>query len=119
MGKRCWSCDIDRPHYRRGREVDDRDRTANGGANRRRCCSTGKRLFAANSNDDSVSLIDLEATCCQDDRYHAVPNAPLGSTPTALGLLDADHLLVCLGAITPLHSIGYLRHTAGRWRSKD
>lgn len=57
-----------------------------------------RRLFVANSNSDTVSVIDVE-----NDQVVKTINikpflgAPLGSSPNALAMMDGNHLVVSLG----------------------
>lgn len=58
----------------------------------------GGRLFVANSNSDTVSVIDTAtATVAQTLAITPFPQAPFGSFPTALAMLPGDRLAVTLG----------------------
>lgn len=58
----------------------------------------GKRLFVANTNSDTVSIIDTETgKLVKTIAVKPFPDAPLGSSPNGLALMDADHLVVSLG----------------------
>jgi YVTN family beta-propeller protein len=56
-------------------------------------------IFVANSNSDSVSVIDPATnTVRQTLQIHAFPNAPFGSSPNGLSMTSKDDLVVSLGA---------------------
>jgi YVTN family beta-propeller protein len=58
----------------------------------------GRYLFVANTNSDSVSVIDTATdTAAKTISIQPFPNAPFGSTPTGVTLLDDTTLVVSLG----------------------
>jgi YVTN family beta-propeller protein len=58
----------------------------------------GLTLFVANSNDDSVSLIDEHTnTVAQTVRTNPVPGATVGSYANAISMPDANTVLVSIG----------------------
>jgi YVTN family beta-propeller protein len=58
----------------------------------------GRRLFVANSNSDSVSVIDIESDkVIKTISVKPFPDALFGSSPNALNMVD-NHLVVSLGA---------------------
>jgi YVTN family beta-propeller protein len=58
----------------------------------------GSALFVANSNDDSVSVIDTRSRrVTQTLDVNPLPGSSEGSHPNALTFTDAHHLLVSLG----------------------
>jgi YVTN family beta-propeller protein len=67
-------------------------------------------LFVANSNDDSLSVINTATnTVAQTVDTNPVPGASVGSYANALTMPDADHLLVSIGrdnAIAEYHYDG-------------
>jgi YVTN family beta-propeller protein len=60
--------------------------------------ASGDDLLVANSNDDSVSVIDTRRQAvAQTFNVNPVPGAPFGSSPNSLLMLDGGHLAVSLG----------------------
>jgi YVTN family beta-propeller protein len=58
----------------------------------------GSALFVANSNDDSVSVIDPSTnTVVRTVRTNPVPGARVGSYANAITMSDPNHLLVSVG----------------------
>jgi YVTN family beta-propeller protein len=58
----------------------------------------GQALFVANSNDDSVSVIDeATGTVAQTVTTNPVPGATVGSYANAISMPDAGHVLVSIG----------------------
>jgi YVTN family beta-propeller protein len=58
----------------------------------------GRYLFVANTNSDSVSIIDTTSDeVVKSFGVEVFPHAPFGSSPSALALLDDHRLLVSLG----------------------
>jgi YVTN family beta-propeller protein len=58
----------------------------------------GSALFVANSNDDSLSVINTDtSTVTQTVRTNPVPGAKVGSYANALTMPDSHHLLVSIG----------------------
>jgi YVTN family beta-propeller protein len=58
----------------------------------------GSALFVANSNDDSMSLIDEnDNSVTQTVRTNPVPGAQVGSYANAINMSDANHVLVSIG----------------------
>ncbi len=81
----------------------------------------GSALFVANSNDDSVSVIDEATnTVAQTVKTNPVPGATVGSYANAINTSDPSHVLVSIGRdnaiavyrykgmTTPLHYQGLL-----------
>ncbi|HYB31281.1 MAG TPA: alkaline phosphatase family protein [Solirubrobacteraceae bacterium] len=58
----------------------------------------GDALFVANSNDDSMSVIDEQTnTVTQTVRTNPVPGATVGSYANAINMADPNHVLVSIG----------------------
>ena len=58
----------------------------------------GSALFVANSNDDSMSVIDTSTnTVAQTVHTNSVPGAKVGSYANAITMPDAKHVLVSIG----------------------
>ncbi|MGA2926264.1 MAG: bifunctional YncE family protein/alkaline phosphatase family protein, partial [Solirubrobacteraceae bacterium] len=58
----------------------------------------GDALFVANSNDDSVSVIDTSTgTVAQTVNVNPVPGATVGSYANAITMPDPGHLLISIG----------------------
>jgi YVTN family beta-propeller protein len=58
----------------------------------------GRALFVANSNDDSLSVIDEKTnTVAQTVRTNPVPGAQVGSYANAINMSDPRHVLVSIG----------------------
>ena len=56
-------------------------------------------VFVANSNSDSISVIDTETNrVSQTLQIQVFPNAPFGSSPNGLAMTSANDLVVSLGA---------------------
>jgi YVTN family beta-propeller protein len=70
----------------------------------------GRTLLVANSNDDSVSVIDTTAKrVTQTFNVNPLPGSTVGSYPSAITMPDADHILVSIGrdnAIAVFHYNG-------------
>jgi YVTN family beta-propeller protein len=65
-------------------------------------------LMVANSNDDSVSLIDPATDqVVQTFSTTPVPGAPVGSYPTAIAMPDPSHILVSIGRDNALAVYSY------------
>lgn len=65
-------------------------------------------LMVANSNSDSVSLIDTATnTVVQTINTNPVPGTTVGSDPNAILMPDAGHLLVSIGRDNALAVYGY------------
>ena len=73
----------------------------------------GKALFVANSNDDSMSVIDEHTnSVTQTVRTNPVPGATVGSYANAISMSDPNHVLVSIGrdnAIAVYHYDGLHR----------
>ena len=70
-------------------------------------------LMVANSNSDSVSLIDTATnTVVQTVNTNPVPGTTVGSDPNAILMPDATHLLVSIGRDNALAVYGYSGPTA-------
>ena len=70
-------------------------------------------LMVANSNSDSVSLIDTATnTVVQTVNTDPVPGTTVGSDPNAILMPDAGHLLVSIGRDNALAVYGYSGATA-------
>ena len=68
----------------------------------------GKTLFVANSNADSVSVIDTSSNAVvQTFNTNPVPGTTVGSDPNAILMPDASHLLVSIGRDNALAVYGY------------
>ena len=76
---------------------------------------SGSTLFVANSNDDSVSIIDTaKATVTQTFNVAPLPGSTEGSNPNAIEMTDGNHLLVSIGRDNALAVYRYKRtHLAG------
>lgn len=58
----------------------------------------GNNVFVANSNSDTVSVIDAKTgKVGQTINVNPLPGAPVGSSPNSLTMLDDTHLAVSLG----------------------
>jgi YVTN family beta-propeller protein len=58
----------------------------------------GQALFVANSNDDSLSVIDTATNhVVQTVSTNPLPGAKVGSYANAISMPDADHLLISIG----------------------
>ncbi|MBT1004376.1 hypothetical protein KIH31_17455 [Paenarthrobacter sp. DKR-5] len=58
----------------------------------------GDNVFVANSNSDTVSVIDARAgKIGQTINVNPLPGAPVGSSPNSLTMIDDTHLAVSLG----------------------
>jgi YVTN family beta-propeller protein len=58
----------------------------------------GNALFVANSNDDSISVIDERtSTITQTVRTNPVPGADVGSYANSINMSDPHHVLVSIG----------------------
>jgi YVTN family beta-propeller protein len=67
-----------------------------------------KALFVANSNDDSVSIIDTaKQQVTQTFNVNPVPGAKVGSYPNAITMPDAHHILVSIGRDNALAQYRY------------
>jgi YVTN family beta-propeller protein len=61
--------------------------------------ASGGYVFVANSNSDSVSVIDAKTnTVVETLHIQAFPNAPFGSSPNGLAMTSRNELVVTLGA---------------------
>ncbi len=59
---------------------------------------SGSALFVANSNDDSISLIDTATNrVVQTADTNPLPGATVGSYANAISMSDPDHVLVSIG----------------------
>ncbi|WP_197081044.1 YncE family protein [Gordoniibacillus kamchatkensis] len=59
---------------------------------------SGQYLFVANTNSDTVSVIDTNTDdVVQTIKVEPYPNAPLGSAPNAVKMVDGNRLVVSLG----------------------
>ncbi len=60
--------------------------------------AAGSTLFVANSNSDSVSIIDTKARrVTQTFNVAPLPGSTVGSNPNAIEMTDGNHLLVSIG----------------------
>ncbi len=58
----------------------------------------GADLFVANSNDDSVSIVDTRTnTVAQTFNVNPLPGSTVGSYPNAITMPDAGHIFVSIG----------------------
>jgi YVTN family beta-propeller protein len=63
-----------------------------------RMTSSGQYVFVANTNSDTVSVIDTKTDdVAQTIKVEPFPNAPLGSAPNAVAMIDGNQLAVSLG----------------------
>jgi YVTN family beta-propeller protein len=68
----------------------------------------GTTLFVANSNDDSVSIVNTEAEqVTQTFNVNPVPGARVGSYPNAITMPDDKHVLVSIGRDNALAEYSY------------
>ncbi len=59
---------------------------------------SGGYVFVANSNSDSVSVIDTKTNTVVETRHiQTFPNAPFGSSPNGLAMTSRNELVVTLG----------------------
>jgi YVTN family beta-propeller protein len=59
---------------------------------------SGKYLFVTNTNSDTVSVIDTQTNdVVQTINIKPYPNAPLGSAPNAVKMINGNQLVVSLG----------------------
>jgi YVTN family beta-propeller protein len=83
---------------------------------------SGSALFVANSNDDSISLIDTATnTVVQTTSTNPLPGASVGSYANAITMSDPEHVLVSIGrdnAIAVYKYSGLTRHLTGRHRGQ-
>jgi YVTN family beta-propeller protein len=66
----------------------------------------GKTLFVANSNDDSVSIVDTESKQVKQT-FNVNPVAKVGSYPNAITMPDDRHILVSVGRDNAVAQFGY------------
>jgi YVTN family beta-propeller protein len=66
----------------------------------------GKTLFVANSNDDSVSIVDTDSKHVTQT-FSVNPVAKVGSYPNAITMPDANHILVSIGRDNALAQYRY------------
>ncbi len=68
----------------------------------------GHALFVANSNDDSLSVINEETnSVTQTVRTNPVPGATVGSYANAISMPDAEHVLVSIGRDNAIADYSY------------
>ncbi|MDQ6849076.1 MAG: hypothetical protein M3070_03660, partial [Actinomycetota bacterium] len=68
----------------------------------------GSTLFVANSNNDSVSIVDTKTKqVTQTFNVNPVPGAKVGSYPNAITMPDANHVLVSIGRDNALAEYKY------------
>ena len=68
----------------------------------------GSDVFVANSNSDTISVIDTKAgKVGQTINVNPLPGAPIGSSPNALTMLDPTHLAVSLGTANAVAVYSY------------
>ncbi|MDQ6775034.1 MAG: bifunctional YncE family protein/alkaline phosphatase family protein [Actinomycetota bacterium] len=68
----------------------------------------GSALFVANSNDDSMSVIDTGTnTVAQTVQTNPVPGATVGSYANAITMPDSSHVLVSIGRDNAIAVYGY------------
>ena len=68
----------------------------------------GPALFVANSNDDSLSIIDADTnTVVQTVDTNPVPGATVGSYANAITMPDANHVLVSIGRDNAIAEYSY------------
>jgi YVTN family beta-propeller protein len=65
-----------------------------------------KALFVANSNDDSVSIVDTESKQVKQT-FNVNPVAKVGSYPNAITMPDDHHVLVSIGRDNAIAQFGY------------
>jgi YVTN family beta-propeller protein len=65
-----------------------------------------KTLFVANSNDDSVSIVDTESKQVKQT-FNVNPVAKVGSYPNAITMPDDHHILVSIGRDNAIAQFGY------------
>ena len=69
---------------------------------------SGSTLFVANSNGDSVSIIDTAGRkVTQTFNVAPLPGSTVGSNPNAIEMTDGKHLLVSIGRDNALAVYGY------------
>ncbi len=69
---------------------------------------SGTTLFVANSNDDSVSIINTSSgKVTQTFNVAPLPGSTVGSNPNAIEMTDGNHLLVSIGRDNALAVYGY------------
>jgi YVTN family beta-propeller protein len=77
----------------------------------------GSALFVANSNDDSISLIDTATnTVVQTASTNPLPGASVGSYANAITMSDPNHILVSIGRDNAIAVYKYNGLTRGRRR---
>jgi len=68
----------------------------------------GSALFVANSNDDSMSVVDTSTnTVAQTVHTNPVPGATVGSYANAITMPDSSHVLVSIGRDNAIAVYGY------------
>ncbi|CRK81228.1 40-residue YVTN family beta-propeller repeat-containing protein [Neobacillus massiliamazoniensis] len=68
------------------------------GVQPQRMTLSGKYLFVTNTNSDTVSVIDTQTNdVVQTINIKPYPNAPLGSEPNAVKMINGNQLVVSLG----------------------
>ena len=68
----------------------------------------GTDLLVANSNDDSISVIDTAAQSVgQTFNVNPVPGGAYGASPNAMAFVDANHLAVSLGRDNAIAEYSY------------
>ncbi len=76
---------------------------------------SGSALFVANSNDDSISLIDTATnTVAQTTSTNPLPGASVGSYANAITMPDPEHVLVSIGRDNAIAVYRYNGLTRGR-----
>jgi YVTN family beta-propeller protein len=76
----------------------------------------GSALFVANSNDDSISLIDTATNkVVQTAGTNPLPGAKVGSYANAISMSDPGHVLVSIGRDNAIAVYRYRGLTKGRW----
>jgi YVTN family beta-propeller protein len=76
---------------------------------------SGPALFVANSNDDSISVIDTETnTVVQTASTNPLPGAQVGSYANAITMSDPEHVLVSIGRDNAIAVYRYTGLTRGR-----
>jgi YVTN family beta-propeller protein len=75
----------------------------------------GSALFVANSNDDSISLIDTQTNeVVQTVDTNPLPGASVGSYANAISMSDPEHVLVSIGRDNAIAVYKYSGLTRGR-----
>jgi len=70
--------------------------------------TNGAQVMVANSNDDSLSVIEASShKVVQTLNVNPLPQAPVGSAPNAIAMPDPGHVLVSLGRDNAIAVLGW------------